>query len=161
MIIQKIAWKNSICRIYEIVTYYSRLVRTSLCKTRIDFDHKKSQITGVYEVNYRVGNDEAILREYYFNKVSILNWMDKIEAPHLNIMITIMCLMWTVIQYSTAPQDRDTTPCSTSVLSLEALILFISMISLETGSGEQAFSRHWVGCVDIINGQYITGIYLN
>ena len=65
--------KNSICRIYEIVTYYSRLVRTSLCKTRIDFDHKKSQITGVYEVNYRVGNDEAILREYYFNKVSILN----------------------------------------------------------------------------------------
>lgn len=65
--------KNSICRIYEIVTYYSRLVRTRLCKTPIDFDHKKSQITGVCEVNCRVGNDEDILREYYFNKVSILN----------------------------------------------------------------------------------------
>ena len=90
--------------------------------------------------------------------------MDKIEAPHLNIMITIMCLMWTVIQYSTTAQyrtDIQPTPCSTSCLSLDSLILFISMISLETESGEQPFSRHWAGCVDIINGQYITGIYLN
>ena len=76
-IIQKIAGKNWICRIYEIVTYYSRLVKIMLCKTRIDFDHKKLKITGLYEVNYHVDNDEAILREYYFNKVSILNWMDK------------------------------------------------------------------------------------
>ena len=30
--------------------------------------------------------------KYYFNKVSILNWMDKIGVLHMNIMITILSI---------------------------------------------------------------------
>ena len=39
--------KNWISWIYEIVTYYLRLVEILICKTRIDFGNKKLKITGV------------------------------------------------------------------------------------------------------------------